>query len=51
MGANVKFLGSAKISSKNMITIPKAARERLELKASEFALFYEKDNEVIVRKG
>ncbi|RMF91767.1 MAG: hypothetical protein D6733_00260 [Methanobacteriota archaeon] len=47
----LKFLGSAKISSKNMITIPKAAREKLRLKAGEFALFYERDDEIIVRKG
>ncbi len=47
----MKFLGSAKVSSKNMITIPKEAREELKTRAGGYVLFYLKDDEVIVKKG
>lgn len=47
----MKFLGSAKISSKNMITIPKDAREELKIKTGGHVLFYLKDDEVVIKKG
>lgn len=46
----MKFLGAAKISSKNMVTIPKEARAKLKVKSGEHLLFYYKD-EVIVKRG
>jgi AbrB family looped-hinge helix DNA binding protein len=47
----VKFLGSAKISSKNMITIPKDARKKLKIEPGGHVLFYLKDDEVVIKKG
>ncbi len=47
----MKFLGAGKVSSKHMITIPKNVREKLNLRAGEYLLFYERDGEIIIRKG
>lgn len=47
----MKFLGSAKVSTKNMVTIPKDAREKIKAKAGGYVLFYLKDDEVIIKKG
>ncbi len=47
----LKFLGAAKVSSKNMITIPKDVRDKLKVKPGEHLLFYQKDGEVVVRTG
>ncbi len=34
-----------------MITVPKDAREKLKLKVGEYVLFYEQDDEIIVKRG
>jgi AbrB family looped-hinge helix DNA binding protein len=34
-----------------MITVPKDARKKLEVKAGEYVLFYEEDDKVVIKRG
>lgn len=46
MNNNMEFLVSAKLTSKNQITIPKMVREKLDVKDGDSLLFFIDNNEV-----
>lgn len=48
----MKFLGSTKVRAKGQITVPKKAREMLNLKKRDYLLFYlNKNQKIVVKKA
>jgi len=46
-----KILDIGLVSTKNQVTIPKAVRERFEIKVGDRVFFVEEDGKLILRKG
>jgi AbrB family looped-hinge helix DNA binding protein len=46
-----KTLGAAKLSTKGQVTIPADARKKFNLNIGDLLLFFEKDGELVIRKG
>jgi hypothetical protein len=48
---SMKFLGSTKITGGGSIQIIKDAAKILDVKIGDHVLFYDKDGEIVIRKG
>ena len=46
-----KFLGSAKVTSRGQVVIPKEVRERFKIKKGNFILFYKENGKLTIQKG
>ena len=46
-----KILGTAKVTSKGQVTIPKDVRDILNLKAGDLVVFIKKNDEIIIRRA
>jgi AbrB family looped-hinge helix DNA binding protein len=47
----MKFLGSAKVTSRGQVVIPKEVREKFKIKEGDFVLFYDENGKLIIKKG
>ena len=47
----MKLLGASKVTTHNKVTLVKEVVERLKIRKGDYILFYEKDGEIIIRKG
>lgn len=47
----MKFLGSAKVTSRGQVVIPKEVREKFKINEGDFVLFYDKNGRLIIKKG
>ncbi|RLF14482.1 MAG: AbrB/MazE/SpoVT family DNA-binding domain-containing protein [Thermoprotei archaeon] len=48
---NGKVLGAARVTGKGQVQVPKAVRERFNLKVGDLVLFIEEDGKLVLRKG
>lgn len=46
-----QFLGSAKVTRSDQVTIPKEARDKFTIKKGDFLLFYEENGKLVVKRG
>jgi len=46
-----KFLGSAKVTVRGQIVIPKDVREKYKIEEGNFVLFYDENGKLIIKKG
>jgi len=46
-----KMLGTSKISSKGQVTVPVDARKKFQIESGNRLVFFEKDGELVLRKG
>ena len=46
-----KILGTGKLSIKGQVTVPIDARKKFDLSAGNLIIFFEKNGELVIRKG
>ena len=47
---NPQILGSSKVGTRGQVTIPKKAREELNLNRGDVIIFLKEDNKLVIRK-
>ena len=47
----MKFLGSAKVTSRGQVVIPKEVREKFKINQGDFVLFHDDDGKLTIKKG
>ncbi len=46
-----KFISEAKVSGRGQIAIPKAVKERLNIKEGDYVVFVESEGDIVIRAG
>jgi len=46
-----KFLGSAKVTSRGQVVIPKEVRDKFKMEEGNFILFYDDNGKLLIKKG